>query len=74
VEGQPSREIAVSEISVQGSVGGHYPEYQFLDPYPCRRVSIREDSVPGWSKIMPRSILKMPIRVAINGRFCEWKA
>lgn len=23
---------------------------------------------------MPRSILKVPIRVAINGRVCEWKA
>ena len=31
-------------------------------------------SVPGWSKIMPRSILKVPVRVSIKGRVCEWKA
>lgn len=31
-------------------------------------------SVPGWSKITPRSILKVPIRAAIKGRVCEWKA
>lgn len=30
--------------------------------------------VPGWSKIIPRSILKVPIRVAIKGKVCEWKA
>ena len=33
-----------------------------------------ECSVPGCSKIMPRSILKVPIRVAIKGKVCEWKA
>lgn len=33
-----------------------------------------ESSVPGWSKIMPKSILKVPIREAIKGRVCEWKA
>lgn len=33
-----------------------------------------EGSLPGWSKIMPRSILKVPIWEAIKGRACEWKA
>lgn len=33
-----------------------------------------EGSIPGWSKIMPKSILKVPIREVIKGRVCEWKA
>lgn len=34
----------------------------------------RRGLIPGWSKAIPKSILKVPILVAINGRVCEWKA
>lgn len=71
-KGQHSQEMAVFEVSTLG-IKQVSPRAQYL----IIHIPFNEGaggSIPGWSKAIPKSILKVPILVAINGRVCEWKA